>query len=456
MEKNLTTGSVFRNILVFSLPFLLSYLLQTLYGMADLYIIGQFGTVADSSAVSIGSQVMHMLTVMIVGLAMGATVFIGQAVGAGDKKKAARGIGNTVTVFMAVSVALTVILVLLVKPVTAVMSTPEDAVSGTVDYLTICFIGIPFITAYNVISAIFRGMGDSKSPMYFIAVACAANIGLDCLFMGPLKMGPAGAALGTTLSQAISVIVSLAVILKRKTGISLKKTDFKPDSPVMGSILKIGVPVALQDGLIQVAFIIITIIANLRGLSDSTAVGIVEKIMSFLFLVPSSMLSTVSALGAQNIGAKKPERAVATLRYAALLAAGFGCVVAVAMQIFAKPVVALFTDGTTAEGAEVIRLGGQYLRGYVFDCIFAGIHFCFSGYFCAVGKSGISFLHNIIAIALMRVPGVYITSKLFPKTLLPMGLATASGSVISVIICVIAFAVLQKKSKQNTVGAVNG
>lgn len=456
MEKNLTTGSVFRNILVFSLPFLLSYLLQTLYGMADLYIIGQFGTVADSSAVSIGSQVMHMLTVMIVGLAMGATVFIGQAVGAGDKKKAARGIGNTVTVFMVVSVALTVILVLLVKPVTAVMSTPEDAVSGTVDYLTICFIGIPFITAYNVISAIFRGMGDSKSPMYFIAIACAANIGLDCLFMGPLKMGPAGAALGTTLSQAISVIVSLAVILKRKTGISLKKTDFKPDGPVMGSILKIGVPVALQDGLIQVAFIIITIIANLRGLSDSTAVGIVEKLMSFLFLVPSSMLSTVSALGAQNIGAKKPERTVATLRYAAFLAAGFGCVVAVAMQIFAEPVVALFTDGTTAEGAEVIRLGGQYLRGYVFDCIFAGIHFCFSGYFCAVGKSGISFLHNIIAIALMRVPGVYITSKLFPKTLLPMGLATASGSVISVIICVIAFAVLQKKSKQNTVGAVNG
>lgn len=456
MEKNLTTGSVFRNILVFSLPFLLSYLLQTLYGMADLYIIGQFGTVADSSAVSIGSQVMHMLTVMIVGLAMGATVFIGQAVGAGDKKKAARGIGNTVTVFMVVSVALTVILVLLVKPVTAVMSTPKDAVSGTVDYLTICFIGIPFITAYNVISAIFRGMGDSKSPMYFIAVACAANIGLDCLFMGPLKMGPAGAALGTTLSQAISVIVSLAVVLKRKTGISLKKTDFKPDSSVMGSILKIGVPVALQDGLIQVAFIIITIIANLRGLSDSTAVGIVEKIMSFLFLVPSSMLSTVSALGAQNIGAEKPERAVATLRYAAFLAAGFGCVVAVAMQIFAEPVVALFTDGTTAEGAEVIRLGGQYLRGYVFDCIFAGIHFCFSGYFCAVGKSGISFLHNIIAIALMRVPGVYITSKLFPTTLLPMGLATASGSVISVIICIIAFTVLQKKSKQNTVGAVNG
>ena len=456
MEKNLTSGSVFKNILIFSLPYLLSYLLQTLYGMADLYIIGQFGSVADSSAVSIGSQVMHMLTVMIVGLAMGATVFIGQSIGADDKKNAAKGIGNTVTIFMAVSVVLTVILVALVKPVTIIMSTPTDAVSGTIDYLTICFVGIPFITAYNVISAIFRGMGDSKSPMYFIAIACVANIGLDYLFMGMCQLGSACAALGTTLSQAISVIVSLVVILKRKTGISLAKADFKPYRPVMNNILKIGIPVALQDGLIQIAFIVITIIANNRGLSDSTAVGIVEKVMSFLFLVPSSMLSTVSALGAQNIGANKPKRAVDTLRYAAFLAAGFGCVVAVVIQFWAEPVVSLFTDATTAEGAEVVRLGGQYLRGYVWDCIFAGVHFCFSGYFCAVGKSGISFLHNIIAIVLMRIPGVYLTSMLFTTTLLPMGLATASGSIISVVICAIAFTMLMKKSKQNRIEVQHG
>lgn len=448
MEKNLTTGSVFKNIVVFSLPYFLSYLLQTLYGMADLYIIGQFEDVASTTAVSIGSQVMHMLTVMIVGLAMGATVSIGQAIGGGDKKKAAYGIGNTVTLFMAVSIVLTVILVVLVSPITAVMSTPADAVPGTVNYLTICFIGIPFITAYNVISAIFRGMGDSKSPMYFIAVACAANIGLDYLFMGVCHIGPAGAALGTTLSQAISVIVSLAVILKRKIGVSVSKADFKPQRPVMGKILKIGVPVAFQDGLIQIAFIVITIIANHRGLNDSAAVGIVEKVMSFLFLIPSSMLSTVSALGAQNIGANKPKRAVATLRYAAMLAVGFGIVVAVTMQFIAEPVVSLFTDASTAEGAEVARLGGQYLRGYVWDCIFAGVHFCFSGYFCAVGKSGISFIHNLSAILLMRIPGVYLTSKMFPTTLFPMGLATASGSLISVIICIIAFTLLTRKRKK--------
>ena len=449
MEKNLTTGSVFKNIVFFSLPYLLSYFLQTLYGMADLFIIGQFEGTASTTAVSIGSQVMHMLTVMIVGLAMGSTVSIGQSVGANDKKRAAVHIGNTVTLFLSLSVVLTVVLVLLVHPIVNIMSTPTEAVSGTAAYLTICFIGIPFITAYNIISSIFRGLGDSKSPMYFIAVACVANIGLDYLFMGALHMGPAGAALGTTLAQAISVVFALVVILRRESGISVDKSHFKPKKPVMGNILKIGIPIAVQDGLIQVAFVIITIIANRRGLTDAAAVGIVEKIISFVFLVPSSLLSTVSALGAQNIGAHKPERAVATLRYAICIAVGFGLIVSGLVQVVAEPVVGLFTSDSAVQMA-----GGQYFRGYIWDCIFAGIHFSFSGYFCACEKSILSFLHNIIAIVLVRIPGVYLTSTLFPTTLFPMGLATATGSLLSVIICVIAFAVLTHRGKQAQEGGL--
>ena len=250
---------------------------------------------------------------------MGTTVSIGQAIGAGDRKQAAKDVGNTVTLFMAVSITLIAVLLVLVRPIVSAMSTPTEAVDGTVAYLT-----IPFITAYNIISSIFRGMGDSKSPMYFIAVACAANIGLDYLFMGILRLGPAGAALGTTLSQAISVAVSLPII-------------------------------------------VITIIANQRGLNDAAA---------------------------------------------------------------------------------VVRFGGQYLRGYIFDCIFAGVHFSFSGYFCACGKSGLSFLHNILAIVLVRIPGVYLASKLFPATLFPMGLATAAGSLLSVVICIIAFAVIRRKDRK--------
>lgn len=336
MQNDLTTGSVFRNVLSFSLPYLLSYFLQTLYGMADLFIIGQFEGVASTTAVSIGSQVMHMLTVMLVGLAMGATVSIAQAAGGGDKKRTASAIGNTVTLFMLLSLALTALLLALRGGIVSIMSTPEEAVQGTLAYLTVCFIGIPFITAYNIIASIFRGLGDSKRPMYFIAVACVVNIALDYYFMGTLHLGPAGAALGTTLSQAVSVLVSLAVILKRRL-ISVRRADFRPQRAVMGKLLQIGVPVALQDGFIQVSFVIITIIANRRGLTDAAAVGIVEKIIGFLFLIPSSMLSTVSALGAQNIGAGKPERARLTLRYAAMIACSFGIAVVILIQFIAEP-----------------------------------------------------------------------------------------------------------------------
>lgn len=442
MKRDLTSGSVMKNLLFFSLPYLLSFFLQTLYGMADLLIIGQFGSVADTTAVSVGSQVMHMLTVMIVGLAMGATVNIGQAVGGKDSRKAALFTGNTATLFMGLSVTLTLLLLILRHGIVSAVSTPADAVSGTVNYLTICFIGIPFITAYNIISAVFRGMGDSKSPMYFIAVACAANIALDYLFIGALGMGPAGAALGTTLSQAVSVVISLIFVKMRKTDFALKKADLKPDKQITGKILKIGVPVAMQDGFIQIAFMVITVIANRRGLNDAAAVGIVEKIIGFLFLVPSSMLSAVSALGAQNIGAKKPDRARKTLLYAIFIAAGFGGTVAVIMQFLSGSAVSLFTDS-----AAVIRLGGEYLRGYAWDCLFAGIHFAFSGYFCACGKSGISFMHNIIAILLVRIPGAYFMSAMFPETLYPMGLATAAGSLLSAIICAAAFVIITVKGK---------
>lgn len=434
MEKDLTTGSVLKTVLHFSLPFLLSYFLQTLYGMADLFIIGQFHGVESTTAVSIGSQVMHMLTVMIVGLAMGATVMIGQTVGARKQEQTSLAIGNTVTLFMALSILLMAGLLLAVKPIVSIVSTPKEAVSGTISYLTVCFIGIPFITAYNIIGSIFRGMGDSKSPMYFIAVACAANIVLDYFFIGGMGLGSTGAALGTTLSQAISVIVSFIVIRKRKTGIRLRAKDFQPRRETIAGLLKVGIPVSLQDGFIQIAFIVITIIANKRGLNDAAAVGIVEKMIGILFLVPSSMLQTVSALSAQNIGAGKHDRARLTLRYATIIAVIWGIGASALMWFDAEAFISLF-----ANNAEVIRLGSQYMRGYVWDCIFAGIHFSFSGYFCAYGLSGISFLHNSLSIICVRVPVAYFASKYFPITLFPMGLASPAGSALSVIICIAAF-----------------
>lgn len=434
MEKNLTTGSVLKTILHFSLPYLLSYFLQTLYGMADLFIIGQFNGVESTTAVSIGSQVMHMLTVMIVGLAMGGTVMIAQAVGAGRQKQASDAIGNTITLFITSSLVLMIGLLFFVKPIVNVMSTPVEAISETISYLVICFVGIPFITAYNVISSIFRGMGDSKSPMYFIAVACAINIALDYLFIGGMGLGAAGAALGTTLSQTISVIISIFIILKRKNEIHISSCNLKPHKNTMSGLLKIGVPIAFQDGFIQIAFIVITIFANRRGLNDAAAVGIVEKIIGILFLVPSSMLQTVSALSAQNIGAGKHDRARLILRYASIISVLWGICAVILMQLAAETIIGLFADN-----AEVVTLGGQYMRGYVWDCMLAGIHFCFSGYFCAYGLSVISFIHNSVSIICVRIPLSYFASKHFTDTLFPMGLASTVGSALSVVICIIVF-----------------
>lgn len=442
MERDLTKGSVFQNIIVFSLPYLLSYFLQTLYGMADLFIVGQFHGVDSITAVSVGSQVMHMLTVMIVGLAMGATVTIGKAVGARQPEKVSITVGNTIVIFMGLSVVIMLLLLLLVKPIVAAVSTPQEAVSGTIMYLMVCFIGIPFITAYNIISSIFRGLGDSKSPMYFIAVACVANILLDYLFIGVFHLGAMGAALGTTLAQMVSVMVALTIIVKRKTGILLQKGDFKLQPDIIGQILKIGIPIAVQDGFIQIAFMVITVIANQRGLNDAAAVGIVEKIIGVVFLVPSTLLSAVSALSAQNIGAGKHERAEATLRYAIIMAAAFGLVISVIVQFTGSSIVGIFT-----EDRQVILLGNQYLKAYIWDCMFAGIHFSFSGYFCACGLSGISFLHNALAIVLVRVPGAFLASKYFADTLYPMGMAAPAGSLLSVIVCVIAFIWIKKTSK---------
>ncbi len=446
MEKNLTKGSVFKTVVYFSLPYLLSYFLQTLYGMADLFIVGQFNGVDSITAVSIASQVMHMITVMIVGLAMGATVMIGRAVGAGKHEEVSTVIGNTIALFMALSVIIMIVLLMVVKPIAAVMLTPPEAFGETVTYLTICMIGIPFITGYNIISSIFRGMGDSKSPMYFIGIACAANIVLDYLFIGVFKLGAAGAALGTTLSQSISVIISLTFIRKRKMGISLSRKDLKPKTEVILNLLKVGIPVALQDGFIQISFLIITIIANNRGLNDAAAVGIVEKIIGILFLVPSSMLSTVSVLSAQNAGAGKHDRARQTLWIGILITVVFGTISAVVMQFTAGSVIGLFTDNT-----KVILLGGQYMSSYVWDCIFAGIHFCFSGYFCAYGLSGISFIHNSISIICARIPLAYLASIYFADTLFPMGIAAPVGSIVSVVICISVFIWLRKRT-----GKLNG
>ena len=429
--NDLTKGSVGRNLLLFALPYLLSCFMQTFYGMADLFVVGLYNGSETTTAVSIGSQVMHMLTVIIVGFAMGTTVRIGRSVGAKDDRAVTETVGTSIVFFAGFALVMTVVLLVGVNGIIKVMLTPAEAVAETSVYLAICFAGIPFITAYNVISSMFRGAGDSKRPMYFVCIACVVNIVLDFVFIGACGLGAAGAALGTVCGQSVSVAAALLMMRKRDMGIHIRLRDIHSDSKVISQILKVGAPIAFQDGLIQIAFIVITVIANSRGLIVSAAVGIVEKLIGFMFLVPSAFLSAISTITAQNMGANQAERARRSLYYGLVITVGWGCLCALYNQFLPHTLVGLFIRDEA-----VLAAGCEYLRSYSFDCVFAAIHFCFSGYFCGDQKSMISFIHNITAILLVRIPGAWLASRFYPDTLYPMGWAAPLGSLLSALICI--------------------
>lgn len=439
-QKDLTHGGIMSNIFGFALPYIIAYFLQILYGLADLFIIGQYCKVDSTTAVSNGAQVMYFVTVVIIGLAMGTTVRMARAIGANDKRWAAQVMGNSVSMFMLLSLILSVVLLLSTNVIVGLMQTPPEAIAGTKSYLAVCFIGIPFIVAYNIIASIFRGIGDTQTPLMFVAVACVSNILLDYLFIGYMHMGPTGAALGTTLSQTISVIFAALTIRRHKDIFDMRWTDLKPQKNILSNILKIGIPIALQDGFIQVSFILIAIIANMRGLDDAAAVGIVEKFIGLLFIVPSAMLSTVSAVSAQCIGACQAERAQSTLLRATEIVILFGLICVMLIHIFPEAPVRLFTDNEN-----VIKQGTAYLSSYGWDCILAGIHFCFSGYFTAYNYSLVSFAHNVVSIVTARVPLSYLLSINFPLTLYPMGWAAPIGSFVSIVICIVAYIYMKRK-----------
>ncbi len=442
-EKNdLTRGSVGRNLLLFALPYLLACFMQTFYGLADLFVVGLYNGSETTTAVSIGSQVMHMLTVVIVGFAMGTTVRIGRNVGAQDERAVRETVGTSIVFFACFAVGITALLLSCTGAITRMMLTPAEAVPETKTYLAVCFAGIPFITAYNLISSIFRGLGDSRRPMYFVGIACVVNIALDFLFIGGLGLGAAGAALGTVCGQAVSVTAALVMMRVRDLGLRIDRRDIRAGREALGQILTVGAPIALQDGLIQVAFIVITVIANSRGLTASAAVGIVEKLIGFMFLVPSAFLSAISTITAQNMGADQPERARRTLYYGLAVTVGWGCLCALYNQFLPHTLVGLFT-----RDAAVLAAGSEYLRSYAFDCVFAAVHFCFSGYFCGDQKAVISFIHNIAAILIVRIPGAWLASVLWPDSLYPMGWAAPLGSLLSALICVGFYAYYRRKER---------
>lgn len=441
-QQDLTQGGIVQNIFRFALPYMFAYFLQILYGLADMFVIGQYCKVDSITAVSNGAQFMYLVTTVVIGLAMGTTVRLAHAVGAKDSRRAAQVMGNSVSMFAIVAIVLAGVLLLSTQSIVALIQTPAESVVGAEHYLYICFAGIPFIMAYNVIASIYRGLGDTQTPLYFVTIACVSNILLDYLFIGYCSLGPMGAALGTTLSQTISVLCAAFAIRKQWQTYQLTKADFKFKKPILKNLLKVGTPVALQDGFIQIAFIVIAIIANTRGLVDAAGVGIVEKFIGLLFIVPSAMLSTVSAVSAQNIGAGCPLRARQTMWSAMTITFCYGVVACLITECIPESCIRIFTDD-----AQVITQGADYLRSYAIDCALAGVHFCFSGFFTAYGYAMVSFAHNVASIVTARIPLSYAFSAIYPTNLFPMGCAAPIGSTVSIIICVGTYWWMRKKGK---------
>lgn len=424
-------GHAGKVLVKFAIPYMIAAFLQTLYGLVDLFVVGLYNTATTTTAVSVGSQIMHMMTVIILGLVLGITVQVGNSLGAKNFDKIKRVIGTSVLFFGIVAAVFAVIMIVFNAAIVKLVLTPVEAVEETKGYLLICSIGIPFIFAFNIVSGILRGLGDSKSPMYAVVSACVVNVILDFLFVGGFGMGAKGAAAATIMGQLASFLAVYFLYKKDYKEYRLDISEIRIEKDILRQIIFVGVPVALQDGFIQVAFLVITVIANSRGLVDSAAVGVVEKLICFFFLVPSSFMSAISAITAQNIGAGKLQRARDSLRWGLIITVGWGIFIGLINQFIPDVFVGIFTKD------ELVKMAGAvYLRAYAVDTAFAAIHFCFSGFFCGAQKSYISFLHNLISVLFIRIPGSYLASVCFPTTLLPMGMAAPAGSLVSAFICI--------------------
>ena len=415
----------------FSVPILLAVFLQAMYGAVDLLVVGQFGNAASVSAVSTGSQVMQTVTGIISGLAVGTTVLIGQKIGAKDADGAAKTVGSSVVLFGILAVLLSIVMLLGARPFAALMHAPAEAFDKTVAYIRICSAGIVFIVAYNVISGIFRGVGNSRYPLLFVGIACVCNIVGDFVLVGAAHMDAAGAALATVLSQAVSVVLSVWIIRRGGVGLQISRRDIRFNKTVIAKILRLGSPIALQDAMTNVSFLIITSIINALGLIQSAAIGVSEKVVVFIMLIPISFMSSVSAFSAQNIGAGKPRRARQAMLYAMAVSLCFG-IPMFFLTFFRGDILA----GIFSKDAQVIAACAEYMKAYAIDCMLVCVLFCFMGYFNGTGKTLFVMLQGVLAAFLVRIPYSYFVSKIPGVSMLEIGFASPLATLFSLVLCV--------------------
>lgn len=429
-QTSLTEGRVFTVLLQFSLPFLFTNILQALYGAADLFMVGRFSTSAGVSAVATGGQVMQTITGLAVGLTTGGTIMVAQAFGARKRKELANAAATAFGIFGLLALCMTAGGLFLAGPICELMQTPKEAYSLTCSYLSICSTGIIFIIGFNTIGGILRGMGDSKTPFYFMTLACVTNMIADFLFVGVFRWGAPGAAYATVMAQGVSLFLSVMYLLKKgyfHTFYRLRPS-FQPHAAQ--HIMAVGLPIAVQDGLVNISFLMITAIINSMGLTASAAVGVVEKLIVFSMLPATAFAAAVSTMTAQNKGAGLMKRAFHCLDAGIFLSLFFGAACFVAAQLNPNGLVGLFTSDPA-----VIEAGASYLRSYSMDCILVCFVFCMNTFFSGSGHAFFPLIHSCITTFLLRIPLSYLLSRTAGASMFAIGFAAPAASFLSLLLC---------------------
>lgn len=442
-EKNtFTHGKIMKPLILFAVPVLFALFLQAMYGAVDLLVVGIFASSADISAVSTGSQIMTTLTNLVSSFAMGTTILLGQQIGSGKRKEGGQTVGSAMVMFGIIAIVMTVILTVFTKQISGIMNAPEEAFEKTVGYVRICGSGMIAIVAYNLIGCVFRGLGDSRTPLITVSIACVCNIAGDLLLCAVFGMGAEGAAIATVFAQVVSVIVSFAIIRKKEMPFELHREHVKLHGQTVKKMIFFGAPIALQDLLVSVSFLIILAIVNSMGVVASAGVGVAEKVCVFIMLISSAFMQSMSVFVAQNYGAGKMDRAKKALYGGIAVSFSIGVCMFLISFFHGNALAGIFSGDP-----DVIKAASDYLKAYAIDCMFTAIFFCFTGFYNGIGMTRFVMIQGIIGAFGVRVPVSYFMSRLEDTNLFKIGLATPMSSTVQLILCLGCYLIMKKKWK---------
>lgn len=445
-EKNdFTQGSILKKLAAFMLPILGALVLQAAYGAVDLLVVGRFGSTIGLSAVSTGSQVLNLVTFVVTQLAMGVTVLIARYLGEKKPELIGSVIGGAAVVFTLLSAVLFVVMVGFARSISVLMQAPAEAVALTASYVRICGSGIFFIVAYNLLAAVFRGLGDSKSPLLFVLVAFVVNIIGDLVLVAGFHLDAAGAAIATVAAQAVSVVCAVVILLKKKLPFTIRKSDFRLNLQSR-KFLSIGLPLALQEFLTQLSFLALCAFVNRLGLEASSGYGVACKIVNFAMLIPSSLMQSMASFVSQNMGAGNPKRAKKAMFTGIGIGLAFGCAM-FALVFFRGD---LLSNVFTTDAA-VIQNAFAYLKGFAPETLATAVLFSMVGYFNGSDKTVWVMVQGLVQTLLVRLPMAYIMSIQPNANLTMIGLAAPTSTVVGIVLNVCFFLALERRSKKAAV-----